>query len=817
MLVPVRWLKELIQTDLSSAEIAHRMTMAGLAAEGITEIGADWDKVFVGLVEKIERHPDADRLVLPTINAGEHKLTVVTGAPNIREGDKVALAIAGARLIDGYSDELKYVTLKPNTIRGVRSEGMVCSEKELGLSDEHAGILILDEDAPVGMPLKEYLGDEVIEFEITPNLVHAFSVLGIARELAAIIDHPAPDVTLADISAVPARPELVEIQAPDLCPRYALAIIENVTVAPSPSWLQRRIEAIGIRPINNVVDVSNYVMNEIGQPTHGFDADRLAEGRIIVRRGRQGERLETIDHVDRELTEDMLVIADAEKAVAIAGVMGGVDSEVTENTTRVLLESASFHPASVRKTSRDLKLRSDASSRFERGVDPELAWKAIRRIVQILKEIDPGITVTAVADNYPEPVQPKHLSTSYSEIERLLGMVVPLDEAVAILRRLDFQPEVRDGDDGPEIHVIVPTYRSDVTMEADLVEEVARIYGYDELPETLPTGSATPVRRDPARIVDYVVQDALVQAGLQQVQTYSMISEEDLRSLSPGKDSVPEVLGGYPRPESDYVRAVNPLRADWELMRPTMIPSLLKITAENLKYVEQVPIFETARTYQPTSKDDLPDERRGVAIVMAGARSRFGLHRQSDEEYDFFDIKGVVELLLDRLTGSAPAFTRVVHPSLHPGRAAAIVVNGDQVGIVGELHPKVAGNFDIDSRVCVAEIDLRGFEGLIGNPWPVRSISKYQPVKQDFAVVVDEATPAGDVQAALTSAAGPLATSVELFDIYRGEAIGEGKKSLAYRVVLSAPDRQLADYEIERIRTKIERDLKRRVGGTIRT
>ncbi len=793
------------------------MTMAGLAAEGITEIGADWDKVFVGLVEKVERHPDADRLVLPTINAGEHQLTVVTGAPNIREGDKVALAIAGARLIDGYSDELKYITLKPSSIRGVRSEGMVCSEKELGLSDEHAGILILDEDAPVGMPLKEYLGDEVIEFEITPNLVHAFSVLGIARELAAIIDQPAPDVELADISSIPVAPHLVEIEDLDLCPRYALAVLENVTVAPSPSWLQRRIEAIGIRPVNNVVDVSNYVMNEIGQPTHGFDADLLAEGRIVVRRGRPGEKLESIDHVERELTGEMLVIADAERAVAIAGVMGGVATEVTDNTTRVLLESASFHAGSVRKTSRDLKLRSDASARFERGVDPELAWKAIRRIVQIMQEIDPGVTVSAVADNYPEPVTPSQLSTPFSEIERLLGMVVPVEDAVSILGRLDFQPEVREGADGPEIHVTVPTYRSDVTMEADLVEEVARIYGYEELPETLPTGSATPVTRDPARIVDHVVQDALVQAGLQQVQTYTMISEDDLRSLSPAPNGIPEVLGGYPRPEGDYVRAVNPLRADWELMRPTMIPSLLKIAAENLKYVEQVPIFETARTYQPTSKDDLPDERRAVAIVMAGARLRFGLHRQTEDEYDFFDIKGVVELLMHRLTGTNPTFTRIVHPSLHPGRAAAIEMNGEQIGMVGEVHPRVAGNFEIETRVCVAEIDLRGFVELIGIPWPVRSISRYQPVKQDFAIVVDEETPAGDVLATLTSAAGPLAGSVEMFDIYRGEAIGDGKKSLAYRVVLSAPNRQLADYEIDRIRTKIEKELKRRVGGTIRS
>jgi phenylalanyl-tRNA synthetase beta chain len=817
MLVPVRWLREFIQTDLTTTEIAHRLTMAGLEAESVTQIGADWDKVFVGHVDKVERHPDADRLVLATVSAGEHYLTVVTGAPNITEGMKVALALAGARLIDGYSEELKYITLKPSSIRGVRSEGMVCSEKELGLSDEHEGILVLDDDAPVGVSLKDYLGDEVIEFEITPNLVHAFSVLGIARELAAILDRPKPAVDLANLEQVPAVTELVEIEDVDLCPRYALAILENVTVTDSPSWLQRRLEAIGIRPVNNVVDVSNYVMNEIGQPTHPFDADTLEEGRIVVRPGRDGEKLETIDHVVRELDSDMLVIADANRAVAIAGVMGGVDTEVTEATTRVLLESASFNSKSIRRTSRELKLRSDASGRFERGVDPELAWTAIRRIVHILGSIDPSISVTAVADCYPEPVKPMALSMPYSEIERLLGMPVPLEDALAILGRLDFQPETTGDGDNFLISVTVPTYRSDVTMSADLVEEVARIYGYEALPETLPTGTTSPVRREPSRIVDRIVQDALVQAGLQQVQTYTMISEDDLQALSPAGDTIPEVLGGYPRPEGDYVRAVNPLRSDWELMRPTMLPSVLKIVAENLKYSEQVPIFETARTYQPNGRNELPEERRAVTIALAGSREQFGLYRDSADEYDYFDVKGVVEVLLERLGAGDTTFTRVQHPSMHPGRTAAVSWSGTQLGIMGELHPRVAGNFGIQGRVCVAEIDLEAFASALNRPLTAKSISRFQPVRQDFAIVVDEPTPASDVEAALRAGAGPLATAVEIFDIYRGQGIDEGKKSLAFRLTLTAPDRQLAEYEIERIRTKIERTLKKQVGGSIRT
>lgn len=817
MLVPVRWLREFVSTELTTEQIAQRLTMAGLEAENITRIGAGWDSVYVGLVEKVERHPDADRLVLATVAAGEHHLTVVTGAPNIAENQKVALALAGARLIDGHSDEIKYITLKPSSIRGVRSEGMVCSERELGLSEEHEGIMVLDDDAPVGATLREYLGDDVIEFEITPNLVHAFSVLGIARELAAIINAPQPNVELAELATVPRDDALVTIEDEALCPRYALAIIENVTIGPSPSWLQRRLEAAGMRPVNNVVDASNYVMVEIGQPTHPFDADTLSEGRVVVRGARSGETLESIDHVQRELSPDMLVIADAERAVAIAGVMGGVNTEVSDRTTRVLLESAAFNSRSIRRTSRELKLRSDASGRFERGVDPALAWTAIERITQILSQIDPGARVTTVADAYPSPVQRTSLSMNFSEIERLLGMEIPLDDAVAILSRLSFEPVVAHPDDGIVITVSVPTYRSDVHLAADLVEEVARIYGYDSLPESLPAGTTVPVRRDPERIVDRIAQDALVQAGLQQVQTYTMISDSDLAALSADGNTIPDVLGGYTRPEGDYVRAANPLREDWEIMRPTMIPSLLKIVSENLKFSEQVAIFETARTYQPRGRNELPDERRAVSVAMSGPREAFTLYRQDTAEYDFFDVKGVLELLLNRLGGGDAAFSRVVHPSLHPGRAAAIAYRGEHIGVIGEVHPTVAQHFGIDARVAVAEIDLRVFAETLNEPWTASNVSRYQPTRQDFAIVVDDKIAAGDVEVALRSGAGPLASAVELFDVYRGSGVDDGKKSLAFRVTLAAPDRQLAEHEIDRIRKKIEQNVKKRVGGTLRS
>ncbi len=817
MKVPVKWLKEFVETDLSAAEIARRMTMAGLEAENIERIGEDWDNVFVGEVVNVEPHPDADRLVLPTIAAGEHELRVVTGAPNIAAGQKVVLALAGARLIDGYSEELKYRTLKPSTIRGVRSEGMVCSEKELGLSDEHEGILVLADDAPVGVPLADYLGDEVIEFEITPNLVHAFSISGIARELAAILNEQAREPELVDVEALERRDDHVEIAAPEHCGRFTYTLFENVTIEPSPDWLQRRLIAAGLRPINNYVDISNYVMLELGHPTHPFDADKLASDEIIVRLAAPGETLTTIDHVARELDGETLVIADTERAVAVAGIMGGVDTEVSDDTSRVLLESAWFEANSVRRTSRQLRLTSDAGARFGRDIDPNGASVAAARIAELVRVIDPEARSVAFADKFLRPRERRPVAMRYTEIERLLGMTVPVERVVEIFERLDLQPEVVDESGTTVIKTSAPTYRNDINIAADLVEEVIRIHGYEHVPETLITGTAVPVSRSNERLVDQIAQNALVEAGLFQAQTYTMINEDDLLALSPDGNELPDLYGGYARPEEALVRATNPLRSDWVLMRPTMLPSILKIVAENLKYSPSVRLFETARTYQPNALDELPDERRAVVLAMSGERQAFGVETNEPDAMDFLDVKGAVEHLLTRLGGDAATFTAVEHPSLHPGRAAAVELDGVQIGVLGELHPRVAAHFGIEQRVAVAEIDLVVFAERFNAPWNVQPVGRHQPIQQDFAVAVEEATPAATVQAALQKGAGPLATEITLFDIYRGENVDAGTKSLAYRVTFAAPDRQPAEHEIERARDRIERAVGREVGGTLRT
>jgi phenylalanyl-tRNA synthetase beta chain len=817
MKVPVRWLKEIVPVELPTAEIAHRLTMAGLAVEAIEEIGAGWDDIFVGSVERVEQHPNADRLVLATVAAGEHHLTVVTGAPNIAAGQKVALAIAGARLVDGYSDEHRVVTLKPSSIRGVRSEGMVCSEKELGLTDEHAGILVLQPDAPVGAPLKEHLGDEVLEFEITPNMVHAFSIVGIARELAALTETEAALPPLADLSSVERSGSLVRIDAPDLCARYVGVVIEGVSVEPSPEWMQRRLSAVGVRPINNIVDITNYVMLEWGQPLHAFDRTFLAEGRIIVRRAAKDERMETLDHIDRELSEDTLVIADAERAVAIAGVMGGVDSEISDDTTSILLESASFNMLNVRRTARVQRLRTEASSRFERGVDPNLAWIATERAAKLILDLNPGATVTLLADEYPAPRESREVVMPRGEIMRLLGVDYPDETIMGILTRLDFQPEMVEIDGEPAIRTVAPTYRSDITQKADIVEEVARIVGYESLPETLPVGQTAPVSIDPTLELVRAVQDRLSAAGLNEIITYPMLNDEDLTALDPAGREQPGRLGTYANSGRPLVAARNPLRSEWQYMRPTMLPALLRNLSENVKFNETVTVFETGRVYLPQGIDELPDERRTLAVGMTGTLNRVDLHDRQ-REVDFLDLKGVLDALFSEIGADVVSFRQTGHPSLHPGRAADILTGGNVIGIAGELHPAVAERFGIrrEQRVSVAEIDLSLVEEHALRPFRYRSVSRYQPVEQDFAVVVAEETPAADVHHALADAAGPLAVSVTLFDVYRGAAIGDGIKSIAFRVAFAAPDRVLNDSDLEKIRRRIERQLSAKVGGQLR-
>jgi phenylalanyl-tRNA synthetase beta chain len=814
MKVPMKWLSEFVETGLSTKELAYRLTMAGLEAEKIEALGAQWEKIYVGLVLDVKKHPNADRLSLAEVEAGPHRLTVVTGAPNIAKGQKVALALVGAKLIDGHSDTGEVKVLKPAMMRGIKSEGMVCSEKELGLSDEHEGILVLSPDAPLGAPLKDWLGDDVIEFEITPNLVHAFSILGIAREAAALTDRPLHQPTAADLSRFPQAPaDLVRIDALDLCPRYMAIVIEGVTVGPSPDWLARRLTAAGMRPINNVVDVTNYVMHELGQPLHAFDRAQLHEGRIVVRRAHPGETIETLDHVQRQLTPDMLVIADADRAVAMAGIIGGVDSEVGDSTTTLLLEGANFTMKSIRHTARALKLRTDASSRFERGLDPNLVGPAMARATHLLLDLCPEARVTAVSDVYPNPVLPSELSMRFSRVEQVIGVRYSPEQVLNALTRLGFSPRLSGPTEDQTLTITVPTYRHDVTIADDVVEEVARVIGYDALPSTLPFGRTSPVKRDPMYRLEKAVRTALVATGASECVTYVTISAEMLKPFT-HQDAGAGLVRSAPL--SRLLRLRNPLQADRDLLRPTVIPSLLESAAPNLKHETGIRLFEIAHVYLPRGRDELPNEVKLCAIVLAGDRDPTGLYAQPGA-LDFFDLKGALEAIWVHTGVPAPTIVPASHPALHPGRAATATVDGQTLAVFGELRPDIAAAFGIEAeRVCVAEVDLTvALAHLSERPLEV-SVPRFLPVRQDFAVVVAESVAAAAVESALRAGAGPLATDVTLFDIYRGPQLGEHKKSLAYRVTFTAPDRSLTDAELVKVRGRIEKTLKQRVDGSLR-
>ncbi len=815
MKVPISWLKTLVDPGASTADIAYRLTMAGLEVEKIEQIGTDWDNVFVGYVHAVSPHPDADRLVLADVEAGPHRLTVVTGAPNIAASQKVALAIAGANLIDGYSDSGQRRVLKPAKMRGILSEGMVCSEKELGLSGEHEGILVLEVDAPPGAPLADHLGDTILELEITPNLVHCFSVEGIAREIAALYSLKAATLPAATVQELgPRIDEIVSVDAPELCTRYMGVVLEELTVAPSPSWMTRRLTAAGVRPINNIVDITNYVMLETGQPLHAFAMDKLNGQRIVVRPAEDGETLETLDHQIRKLTADMLVIADANSPVGIAGVMGGSSSEVSDGTTSIILEGANFDMKSVRHTARDLKLRTEASARFERGVDPNLVEHAIARATRLLIDMCPGATVRGHADYYPAPLEPRQVSMAYSRFEQVLGIEIDREDILDVLGRLGFDAEF-GGVDHSTLTVTIPTFRSDVSLNDDIVEEVARIIGYDALPATLPIGQTAPVQRDSMYAMQSRLRRVAQGAGLSEAVTYVTVSESEIALFGSKDRSGIGLIASVP--ENEVLRLRNPLQDDRGLLRVTIVPSLLEPLASNLKHSSSVGLFEFGKLFLPAGQDQLPDELDALAIVMAGQREPFSIYSGNDV-YDFFDLRGVVDVILEHAGLEQATMSPLLHPALHSGRAAEIRKADTLLGVLGELDPDVARAFGLDGvRVNVAELNLRRMMDCARHEKREASVPRYLPVRQDFAVIVGEETPAGDVAAALRSGGGPLVTSVDLFDIYRGDQVGESRKSLAYRITFTAPDRTLTDNDLIKVRKRIEKVLMQEVGGVLRT
>ncbi len=805
MRLSLKWLSEYVDLRVTPEELAAKLTHAGLAVDAIVRTG-DWGpEIRVGRVSAVDPHPNADRLRLATVEiSAEETHRVVCGAPNIAAGQKIAFAVVGARVRDGHSG--KDAVLKPAVIRGVESAGMVLSEYELRLSEDHEGILVLPESAPLGAPLSDVIGDVIFELSVTPNRADWLSVLGIAREVAALTGAEVrePPVDYGEAGAPIKGRVTVDIDAPDLCRRYVATLIEGITIGPSPAWMQERLVALGQRPINNVVDITNYVMLELGQPLHAFDYDEVAAGHIIVRRAREGERFTTLDNEERALAPDMLVIADERGAVALAGVIGGLESEVTERTVNVLLEAANFAGAGIRRTSAALRARSEASARFEKGLPPELAMIASKRATRLFVGLCGGKAATGAVDVFPGKKRDARVEVPRERIARVLGIDPPVSKVRSVLGSLGFSARWVP----PDRYVVrVPYWRPDVRIGDDIAEEVARIIGYDEIPAALLAGSIPAPIAQPRRELRERARRMLADAGMREVIAYSTTTLEALRRVMPAED-----LAIYPP-----YRLVNPISAEHAYLRPTLRASILQTLASNLRYQKgEVAIFEAARVFlrpddrpadagRPFGEERQPDERERIIAAVTGRRAdRWG--RPGEESVDFFDAKAYAGALFHGLNVDV-TFAPVDEYGFTPGRTAAICAGEARLGVIGQVHPDVAGAFDIAQDVYVFEVALEALLPLAGGDRKLAPVPRFPAVEQDLALIVDEDTPAGTLQEAIESSS--LVRSAQVFDVYRGDQVPEGKKSVAFAVAYQSPDHTLTDDEVAKAQRKILERLRR--------
>ena len=800
MKVPLSWLQEYVDITLSPADLASRLNMAGTEVKGMRVIGEGWENIVVGQIVAINPHPNADRLRLTTVDLGTEQQTVVCGAPNLKLGDKVAFAFVGAQLIDGHSGEV--FRLKSAKIRGVVSSGMVCSEKELGISESHEGIMVLPAEAPVGTPLAEHLGDVIFDMDITPNRPDCLSIIGIAREVAALTGQALhlPEIEYREAASPIDRQVSVEIAAPDLCSRYCATLITGVKVAESPQWLQQRLLKCGMRPINNIVDITNYVMLEYGQPQHAFDYHQIEGKKIIVRRANSGETMVTLDGMERRLSQDMLVIADEKRAVGIAGIMGGADSEVAPGTTAILLEAANFNPASIHYTGRVLSLPSEACMRFERGIRPELTVPAIKRATQLIVQLAGGEAAKGLVDVYPGKLEYEPISLSTDQVNRLLNVDFSLDQIIGALTSLGF--DCQRGTSKSRVRVTAPYWRSDIRHAVDLIEEVVRIIGYDNIPTTMLTQSIPKQSPDPILGLKRRVRCNLIGYGFQEVITYSLTGSEMLNKLLP-----------EPRPvEPVPLRVANPMTLEQEYLRPNLRANLLAALSANRRYEDGgIRLFELGKVYLPREKN-LPDEPEVVCGILSGFRWEKSWHG-GDELFDFYDAKGMVEGLLSHL-GIEASFEESKDESLHPAKQAAIVVGGNKLGVVGELHPKVSQAFEIPEAVYLFEINMTALLPHTLEHRMFQPISLFPTIVRDIALVVDAEVTHQRVKDIIEGF--PLVKQVTIFDVYSGEQVPPGKKSLAYSITFQSPTHTLTDEEVNQVQQEILDKLSGELGATLR-
>lgn len=802
MKIPINWLKDYVDVTLSPAELAAKLTLAGFEAEEVAATGAGWDNVFVAQIVAVDPHPNADRLRLATVDLGTEQETVVCGAPNLNNGDMIAFARVGARLINPYNGEVE--ELKPAKIRGVSSRGMICSEKELGISDNHEGILVLAETAVKGTPLAEHMGDTVLDLDVTPNRPDCLSVAGIAREVAALTGQKThiPEIAYEETDNPIDDKITIEIADPDLCPRYCASLITDIDIKDSPAWLQERLIACGQRPINNIVDITNYVMLEYGQPLHSFDYDRIAGKKIIVRRAAEGEDFTTLDGTERKLTGDMLVIGDGDRTVAIAGVMGGLNSEVTDATTSILLEAASFNAASIHYTSHHLGLTSEASMRFERDISAGMTMPALQHATKLIAELGNGKIARGIVDVYPGQQKTEAIGITAARTSRVLGMTVSPEQITEALTALGFECKAADS----EIRAMAPYWRSDIGLPEDIIEEVARIIGYDKIPTTLfrdPIPSHDP---DTSLETIRAIRQCLTGYGFQEIMSYTMTGLQPLSNLLP-KPAPPE-----PMP----LRVANPMTADQEYLRPNLRANILTTLASNRRYEEAgIRLFELGKIFMPSEKG-LPAESEVLCGVMSGDRAEQSW-LGGDGVCDLYEVKGVVEALLTHL-GITASFEASDDKSLHPARQAALVIrdNGMRVklGVIGELHPRVADAFEISGTVGLFELNINSLLPFATGVKTYEPLSRFPSIYRDLALVVDANV---SHQMILDVIKGfSLISEVRLFDVYSGKQVAPGKKSLAYRLVYQSPTHTLTDDEVNKVQEQILKKLTGKLGSTLR-
>ena len=854
MRVPLSWLRDYVDIDLPVAEVAEILTNAGLEVESIDYLGLpgaalEWDRerVVLARILRVEPHPDADRLVLATVDYGAAEPKVaVTGAPNLfpylGRGDLSAealfapYALEGSTLYDGHKEGRVKAKLKGRPLRGIYNDSMLCSEKELGLSDEHEGIILIDGRAAApgapayvpGTPLQDVLGDAVLEIAILPNTARATSIIGVARELAALTDkplrQPSYDVVMAAEGAPVTERVVITTDRPDLNPRFVALLIENVQQVASPYWMQHRLRLVGQRPINVVVDISNYVMIEVGQPNHTFDYDvlrRRADGyaarrnrrcyapdgpiHIHTRLPRPGETVTTLDGVERKLEPYTILVTDPAGNLSIGGIMGGRESEIGPQTRNVLLEAAAWDFINIRRSANALDLHTEAAYRFSRGVPPSLALLGARRAAELLRVLAGGTVAPGIVDTYPRPVAPVVVDLDPVYVRKLSGLDLSSEAIAGLLRRLEFVVEPA----GDRLRVTAPDHRLDIEGPHDLVEEVCRLYRYDRIPSTLLADTLPPQRRNVALEREERLRDLLAQLGLQEIWSYRLTSAAREARLLPSG----------PPDDRPYVTLTNPPAPDRYAMRHSVLSSVLEVAAANSRHAARIALFEIGAIYLASEDGPLPDELPRLAMVMTGRRAAESWNDGVTGTMDFYDLKGVLDALFAAL--HLPVTVEATtHPSYRPGRAARLRVEQQTIGTMGELHPGVVKGFDLrlerEQPVLAADLDLQALLPLIPDSYRYSPLPAYPPVREDLALVVDAGLPAAAVEAALRAAGGALLRDVALFDVYEGNQLPPGKKSLAYHLTFQAADKTLTDADVSRQRGRILRLLEQQLGASLR-